>query len=425
MIPEDKPPSAEDRDVAMLDRDSRRMVALVVDDSASQRAMLKLLMKRYGFDVYQARDGREALDICQNIEIDIVISDWMMPSMTGPELCRALRREQRDRYIYVILLTSKRDKLDVATGLDAGADDFLSKPMDKGELLARLRAGQRILDMQEALSDKTRRITEAFDRLNTLYAGIERDLKAAGRLQRSLIPQAQSVCEGADIGVYYRPAGHVGGDLVGFFRLGPGRIGVYSIDVSGHGVSSALLTARLHNLFDDRNVDENIAVARRPDGAFVPREPAAVATELNARLQDEADTDQYFTMVYADCDLTGGLVRFCQAGHPSPLILRRNGQVELVGSGGPPIGMLSEFNYETGMVQLQPGEKLLLYSDGLIEAEGVDGTMIEEEGLAGIWQRHQDVSERAALEGIVADIVATMGTQDFTDDLSAILITQP
>ena len=147
----------------------RKLVALVVDDSATQRKLLRLTLKKWNFEVIEAEDGEQALAIVQDREIDFIISDWVMPGMSGPDLCRAVRALEQTQYTYFMLLTSKTAKEEVASGLDAGADDFLSKPMDMGEMHARLRAGQRLLTMQEDLVDKNRRITEAFDRLNAVY----------------------------------------------------------------------------------------------------------------------------------------------------------------------------------------------------------------------------------------------------------------
>jgi len=250
MAPADVNPIAQVDDLSEDGaREFRRLSALIVDDSASTRKMLKLMLRKWNFDVAEAADGAEALEFCKEHNPDFIISDWMMPGMTGPELCRAVRAMATRHYIYFILLTSKSDKNEVAAGLDAGADDFVVKPTDIGELHARLRAGQRLVRMQDDLVDKNRRITEAFDRLNALYESIDRDLKAAAKLQNALIPERQTRCGPVHIGCAYRPSGHVGGDLLGFFQISDSRIAAYSIDVSGHGVSSALMTARLSNFF--------------------------------------------------------------------------------------------------------------------------------------------------------------------------------
>lgn len=419
----------ERRPIRGLDADDpdafRKLTALVVDDSPSQRKMLRLLLRKWNFDVLEAEDGREALKICRQRPIDFVVSDWIMPEMSGPELCRALRQLDVEGYIYIILVTSKKGKNEVAEGLDAGADDFLSKPLDMGEMLARLRAGQRMLMMQDDLVDKNKRITEAFDQLNEVYQSIENDLKAAARLQKSLIPDRQARCGPVPIGVAYLPAGHVGGDLLGFFRISDDRIAAYSIDVSGHGVSSALLTARLSNLFNAQHFNENIALHQLEDGSFVPRDPSEIVTDLNERMQDDTDTDQYFTMIFADVNLTNGIVRFCQAGHPSPAIIKTQGEVEFAGDGGAPVGLMPGMEYETAVVHLSPGDRFMMFSDGITECENPDGVMLESEGLAEILLRYPELKEGEVLEKVVVEMEEFTGNGSFDDDVSALLLTFP
>lgn len=406
-------------------REFRKLTTLVVDDSASQRAMLKMLLLKWNFDVLLAKDGIEALEICRKQHIDFVLSDWMMPNMTGLELCSAMRDLEREEYTYFILLTSKNEKNDVAVGFDAGADDFLSKPVDIGELLARMRAGQRQLRMQEDLVDKNRRITEAFDRLNELYESIDRDLRAAAKLQKSLIPNKESMCGPVRISRLYRPAGHVGGDLVGFFQVSDSRIAAYSIDVSGHGVSSALLTARLANLFTPSHFDENIGIRKLPNGEYHPRNPAAVAQELNERLQSEDDSDQYLTMLYADINFDTGQIRFCQAGHPALAVIRREGQVDFVGNGGTPIGLIPDVPYENETVQLEPGDRLMMYSDGITECDDPAGEMFEEERLAKVLSRYYKARETTILDMVEDEMKDFAGGKPFADDVSALLLTMP
>ncbi|MFN3294596.1 MAG: PleD family two-component system response regulator [Gemmobacter sp.] len=133
-----------------------RRRALVVDDSRAQRLLLRVALARWGYDVTEAASADAALDLCRSTAFDIVLSDWVMPGLSGPEFCRAFRALPREGYGYFILLTSKSDKDEVAEGLDAGADDFLSKPVDPGELRARMQAGERLLSMQRELQDKNR-----------------------------------------------------------------------------------------------------------------------------------------------------------------------------------------------------------------------------------------------------------------------------
>jgi sigma-B regulation protein RsbU (phosphoserine phosphatase) len=124
---------------------------LVVDDSAAQRMALRLQLSRWGYAVTEAGSGIEALGLCQTQHFEIILSDWVMPQMDGLEFCRKLRDLGQKTYSYFVLLTSKSEKAEVASGLESGADDFLTKPVNGHELRARLRAGERILQMQEQL----------------------------------------------------------------------------------------------------------------------------------------------------------------------------------------------------------------------------------------------------------------------------------
>jgi len=403
----------------------RRLVALVVDDSSSARKMLRLMLRKWDFEVLEAEDGFEALGHCQSRAIDFVISDWMMPEMTGPELCSALRKQRQKHYTYIILLTAKSEKEAISEGLDAGADDFLTKPTDMGELRSRLRAGQRLIRMQDDLVDKNQRITQAFDKLNAVYESIDQDLKAAARLQQALIPERQTRCGALPIGLTYHPSGHVGGDLLGFYPASESRVAAFSIDVSGHGVSAALMTARLANLFNAQHLDENIGIRRLPSGEYHPRDPSAIAAELNDRLQDETDTDQYFTMLFADVNTDTGMIRFCQAGHPNAAMIRGSGAIEFVGEGGAPIGLIPGMKYETNVVHLEPGDRFMMFSDGITEAEDLDGNMLEEEGLAAILRACPRAGEKALLDHVVESTLAFTGAEGFGDDVSALLLTMP
>ena len=127
---------------------------LIVDDSKAQRRILAVQLARWGYDVVEADSGEAALGLCQRQTFDIVLSDWMMPGMTGLEFCKAFRALPREGYGYFILLTSKSEKTEIADGLENGADDFLAKPVNSDELRARLRAGERIVGMQAGTGRK-------------------------------------------------------------------------------------------------------------------------------------------------------------------------------------------------------------------------------------------------------------------------------
>lgn len=354
---------------------------LIVDDSRLQRRILVASLRKWGFEVLEADSGGEALAICVEGLPDLVLSDWVMPGMSGLEFCRAFRALETDQYSYFILLTSKSEKQEVARGLDAGADDFLIKPLEADELRARISAGARILDMQRELSRKNRQIEDALKELKVAHDAIDKDLMQARKIQDSLVPDLTRKFGKSRVSLLLKPCGHIGGDLVGMFSPGVNRLGFYSIDVSGHGITSAMMTARLEGYLSSKYPDQNIAMEERFGKFHALLPPEEVAVRLNSRLMADAGIEEYFTMVYAIIDLRNGHLRMVQAGHPHPLVLRRDGTTEFLGDGGLPIGLLPEVSYQQVEIYLRPGDRVLLYSDGFTECPVAGGGLLDEDGL--------------------------------------------
>jgi len=268
---------------------------LVVDDSRLQRRILSSSLKKWGFEVIEAESGEEAMEICARAMPDLVLSDWVMPGMSGVDFCEAFRQLNSDRYCYFILLTSKSEKNEVAQGLDAGADDFLIKPVSSDELRARISAGDRVIGMQRELSAKNEVIEQALDDLKRAHDAIDKDLIQARKIQESLVPDFSQDFGSSRISLLLKPCGHIGGDLVGMFSPGPNRVGFYSIDVSGHGITSAMMTARLGGYLSSRYFDQNVAMEKRFNKFFALRQPQDVAETLNSRLIADTGIEEYFT----------------------------------------------------------------------------------------------------------------------------------
>lgn len=399
--------------------DQRRI--LVVDDSRAQRRLLQASLSRWGYAVTEAATGDEALALCREERFDIVLSDWMMPGMSGLEFCRAFRALPTDSYGYFILLTSKSDKDEVARGLDVGADDFLSKPVTPDELRARIQAGERIIGMQRELREKNHLLGTTLAELRTLYDSLDRDLIEARKLQQSLVRDRHRDFGTAAVSMMLRPSGHVGGDLVGYFPLDSNRIAFFSIDVSGHGVASAMMAARLAGMLSSSSPDGNVALAVGGGRAIDAWPPEQVAARLNQLVLDEMQVDQYFTCVYGDADLVSGRVSMVQAGHPHPMLISADGQVDRIGSGGLPVGLVPGAEYDRIDICLRPGDRLFLMSDGLTECTDPDGRELGEDGLAGIVRRNLALTGDRFLDALQWDVERFSGSGDFADDISAIL----
>ncbi|WP_376877717.1 PP2C family protein-serine/threonine phosphatase [Albirhodobacter sp. R86504] len=393
---------------------------LVVDDSRMQRRILKTLLQRAGYDVVEAASGAEALKKCTETTPDIVISDWMMPEMNGIEFCRAFREMNRDSYGYFILLTSKSEKSEIAQGLTSGADDFLSKPVNGDELRARLSAGDRILRMEAELREKNRLVNSTLTELRQLYANVDRDLDEAGKLQQSLVKERNRSFGNSEISLLLRPSGQVGGDLVGFFPINARRVAIFGLDVSGHGITSALMTARIAGYLSGSSPDQNIALVQTEYGIYDARDPAEIASYLNDLVLHEMQTSSYFTMIYADIDLISGVVKLVQAGHPHPVILRADGSFKALGFGGLPIGLIEDATYETITAQLFPGDRLFMVSDGVTEAADAHGNLLDEHGFLRVISESRSLRGPQMLEAIQWH-VANYTDGEVADDISAVL----
>jgi len=395
---------------------------LVVDDSPAQRRIVSAALSQWGFHVMEADDGAAAMAICAIAPPDLVISDWVMPGMNGLDFCRMFRDMPRENYGYFILLTSKSGKEDIACGLDAGADDFLTKPVNSSELRARIAAGDRILRMERELTEKNRLIASTLEELQVLYESLNSDLVEARKLQQSLVHDRYRDFGAAQVSLLLRSSGHVGGDLVGMFPVGENRIGLYAIDVSGHGISSALMTARLAGYLSAFAPEQNLALYEAEAGRFDMRPPAETIAALNKLILDEMDTELYFTMILADVDLACGKVDLAQAGHPHPAIQRHDGTIEWAGHGGLPVGLLPAAKFEQVSFDLGPGERLLIHSDGIVECADIKGQLLDNEGLSGILSELRDIHGPACLEALTWNLSTFSGSDDFADDVSAILL---
>lgn len=387
-----------------------------------QRRILTSALKKFGLEVREAGSGVEALELCRDCAPDLVISDWMMPEMNGLEFCKEFRSLQKSDYGYFILVTSKSEKAEIALGLDAGADDFLTKPVNLAELRARIAAGDRIIRMQRELSEKNRLIRSTLDELQKVYDSIDSDLIEAKKLQQSLVSDRYRDFGEAELSLMLRSSGHVGGDLVGFFQTRERRLGIYAIDVSGHGISSALMTARLAGFLSANSPDQNIALLRTESGNYVPRPPKHTVKDLNKLLMDEIETEHYFTMVLADVDLETGRVIMTQAGHPNPLIQRAGGEIEFIGTGGLPVGLIDDADYDQFDVQLHPGDRLLLHSDGVGECEALDGTLFGDEGLSALMSDLRSLRAQSFHETLVWKLAEYSEKDEFSDDISCVLL---
>jgi len=397
-------------------------VVLVVDDSKVQRKILSAMLNRWGFEVVEVESGHLAMEICKSRHVDFVLSDWMMPGMNGLEFCEEFRKLERKGYGYFILLTSKSEKGEVARGLEVGADDFLTKPVNADELRARISAGERILKMESELQEKNRLVSATLMELTELYNMMDRDLLEAKKLQESLIRERFRDFGSAQVSLSLRSSGHVGGDLVGFFQVDEHQIGVWGIDVSGHGITSALMTARLAGNLSGRSPEQNVALETDENGGFRLRNPADAADLLNTIVMNEMETEHYFTLLIANVDLRSGEITLCQAGHPHPVIQRADGSSESIGTGGMPVGLIDAACYTDFKAKLSPGDRIIIPSDGVTECPDPDQNLLDDEGIRAFMEASAGLKGEDLMEAMILHLTEYSGGSNFPDDVSAVLL---
>lgn len=275
------------------------MRILVVDDDRIHLEIITRHLTALGYDVLACADGQRAWEIIEAQEISLVVTDWIMPRMDGIELCSKIRRAHFARYIYTIIVTSKDEQQDLIHGMDAGADDFLVKPVTREVLRACIRAGERILALERRLEERNRTLKDSRDRLQRAYGVMQKDLEAAARVQESLIPKRSAVHPGVRFHWMFQPCAHVAGYIFNCFSLDENHLGFYLLDVSGHGIPAAMLSVMIGKLLVPDSAQDNLLKRSQPDPPYyrlVP--PEAVVRSLNERFQSSEHFSRYFTIIY-------------------------------------------------------------------------------------------------------------------------------
>lgn len=397
---------------------TKKLPILIVDDSTSYRRLLARHLNSWGnYTIFDAEDGIQALKIIKEKNIGIVISDWEMPNMNGPELCRAIR-ETTLHYVYFILVTSRGTSEDLILGMEAGADDFLTKPINQQELRVRLRAGERILQLEARLEEKNQSLNQA-------YQLIENDLKAAAEMQTSLLPEEELSVDHIQCKWFFQPSLFVSGDMLNFFRLDHEYIGFYSVDVSGHGVKSAMLSVILSRVLSHGSTN-GLVKRKMPDFPYYSiTPPAEVVTELNAQYQMTANNTIYFTMVYGVLNIWTGEGKLTRAGHPRPVIVHADGRVVVIDEGDVPVGFTTESNYQEIPFHLEKGSRLYLYTDGITECENMHEEVFGEDKMISLLKDHHQQTLSQTLNDLQTELSAwrkDIAKKGFDDDVSMLAV---
>lgn len=391
---------------------------LVVDDTPANLQVLAGMLKDRGYKVRPAPGGKLALLAAQRDPPDLILLDINMPDMNGYEVCEHLKADDKLKGVPVIFISALTEPLDKVKAFATGGVDYITKPFQMAELQARVETHLKIRRLGLALEEANARLEETNTRLERANGRMSRDLNAAAKIQRTFLPRAAPDVPGMAFAWTYRPCDELAGDGLNIIPLGGGRVGVYILDVSGHGVSSALLSVTLSRLLSPPSEPSSILTGGRDvlDRLDVTR-PAAVADLLNRFFPFDSATEQFATLMYGVLDAATGEFRYVSAGHPGPLRLPADGPPVILDSPGFPIG-LAEEPYEERSVQLAPGDRLYLYSDGLPDAMNPAGDRFGDDRLLAAIDRGRPEPVDAGIAGLLAEVTAWQAGERPQDDIS-------
>jgi len=319
---------------------SAQKLILIVDDTPLNIGVISGALKD-SYKTKVATNGEKALALASADEKpDLILLDIMMPGMDGYEVCSRLKRDPATREIPVIFLTGQTSADDETRGFEVGAVDYVHKPFSSAVVKARVRS--HIL------------LREARAQLASQLLALNDELEMARQIQLSILPHSIPKLPDLEIAANFLPMTSVAGDFYDFIQIDDKHIGILIADVSGHGLPSALIASMLQ-----------VAVTGQAGHAS---EPAKVLLGLNRALCGKF-TDNFVTAAYIYADLEENLMRYAGAGHP-PLLQWRNstGKTVQVLENGFPLGMFEKATYEALEFPLEPGDRYVLYTDGILEA---------------------------------------------------------
>ncbi|MCE5228769.1 SpoIIE family protein phosphatase [bacterium] len=391
-----------DHQAIVPDPNGKRLKILVVDDDPFTLQIIQKRLAKEHYPVLTATNGVEALAQVERECPDLVLSDWMMPELDGAELCSRLKQQYGSR-IYFIMLTARDKNEDKVGVLDLGADEYLVKPIDGQELMARLRAAERLMRLQSQLRQSNDELTAANGRIN-------KELRAISHIQRSLLPQSLPDVAGYRFAAHYQPSTECSGDFYDIMPLPDGRIGITIGDVSGHGAPAMVAMALVRMLLHLE--------------APATSKPSDLLFKINNLMCEHLPTGQFVTMFYGLLDPATGVLHYSSAGHNRPLCLdRAGGDYFLSGCEGYPIKLVGrDLPYSDHLITLARGQTLLLYTDGVIEAFNPDDAQFEEEGLRSSAVEAIELPPAPMIQHIMSSLNKFRREHEFDDDLSLLVI---
>ena len=370
---------------------------LIIDDDSTTQLLLQRTLRQQGYDIVLASDGEEGLIEAKAIRPALIICDWIMPRKNGLEVCSQIKSTAELSTTFFILLTSLDSVEDRVKGLDAGADDFLCKPIEMNELKARVRAGLRLHELSKDLQNQKQLL--------------EAELAEAAEYVSTILPEPLDH-QSLNIDVCFIPSRQLGGDSFDYFWLDDCHIVFYLLDVSGHGLRASLPSLAVVNLLRSRGLS-----------GVDYYQPNSVLSGLNQAFQMSDRNDKYFTIWYGVYNLENRSLIYSSAGHPPAILLTSvpDSVEKRLKTPGVPVGMFPDIKYINSTCKIAANSSLYLFSDGIYEIEQQPGSRWGLEKLIGLLKRYQQTPQRD-LQRLLQYVRTWHPNFQFEDDLSILQI---
>jgi sigma-B regulation protein RsbU (phosphoserine phosphatase) len=370
----------------------KRPLILIVDDNPETLDIFEARLATLDYEIITAPDGETGLALARREKPDLILLDIMMPIMDGLTVCRQLKSDPAFPFIPIILVTAKSDTKDVVAGLEAGGDEYLTKPVEHAALVARVKSMLRF----KALHDK---VLEQSAQLRV-------QLEAATKVQCLFWPKIPKMEAGSRVWAISVPAAYVGGDLYDVIKLPEGSWLVYVADVSGKGVPAALIMAALSTKI-------------RSEVTLRPNLEDLIETVNNVMYYLMTGESFFATIILGRYWPATGKMQLVHCGHLQPLWITNDGFKELPELKGISLGLKPDTRYETKEISISPGESLLFFSDGVVEAENESQELYGPDRLTDYIKNNNSAPLG---EGILKEIKNWRGKAKANDDLTLLEI---
>ena len=381
----------------------------IVDDNLVNRRLLSAILKKEGYTLLEATDGEEAVELAFKEMPDLILLDIMMPKKDGYEVCAELKGDDRTANIPIIFLSAKTQAEDKIKGLDLGGADYVTKPFDRGEVLARVKAQLKIAGL-------IKEVIKANEELLKKQETLDEDLKAAAGIQQTLLPQEPPDAGIVDVAWQFIPCERIGGDIFNMVRLDETHWGIYMLDVSGHGVPSALVTVSASQILQPQK-GLLLKKATNVPPFYEIVSPAEVLNLLDQEYPIER-FNKFFTISYIVLNTEDKSIIYSNAAHPPPILLHENGEMELLDKGGTIIGMGGMLPFDEGKIQARAGDKLVIYTDGIVEYQNKDGGFYGNNRFHGELKKLKDRTISDLVDGIIDSIMDFGDNNPPQDDIT-------